>query len=247
MPVVLVPAGLLLGLALFSFSALAGIGLIILAALLAAYLFKKILVTLEAIYAKYARSRAGTKNLTIADVRDLTAHAVRKYIDEHPESKLRFSDPYNEHPAQMYMGPVYQHYRDHNILRSSSNSNSNVASFFGLVYITEVTRSQRSITAEAALFVTYDNKIHFIVPTKSRHLQKGQTVPDFRDCVDFATYDLKKISRTMMVALKHSLTIERPIDAQAERAELKAAAKNKAADAAAIKRANDLAKLKSKL
>ncbi|MES5045628.1 hypothetical protein ABVB72_10150 [Rhizobium nepotum] len=116
-----------------------------------------------------------------------------------------------------------------------------------MVIITEITKSQRSINAEAAVFVTCDNKIHFLVPTKCRELLKGQTVSDYRDCIDFATYDPKKIDRTMMAALKHSLTIERPIAEKAERTELKAAAKKRVADAAEIKRANDLAKLKSKL
>ena len=147
----------------------------------------------------------------------------------------------------MYMSAVYFHYSENPILRSSSNSNSNAGTFFGLVYITETTPSQRSINAEAAVFVTYDNKIHFIVPTKNRLLQRGSTVPDFSDCVDFDTYDPQKVGRTMMAALRCSLTIERPIAAQLERRELQNVANKKAEDAAAIKRATDLAKLKSKL
>lgn len=248
MPVILVPAGLLLGGALLFLSAYAGIALIILAVILAAYLFKKILLVFEATYAKYARGRAGTKNLTIAEVRELTVHAIRKYIEENPEANVRLAAPYDDHPALMYMSAVYFHYTENLILRSSSNSASNAGTFFGLVYIRQTTSSQRSISAEAAVFVTYDNKIHFIVPTNNRLLQRGTTPPpDFSDCVDFATYYPQKIGRTMMAALRCSLTIERPRAAQLERRELQNVANKKAEDAAAIKRANDLAKLKSKL
>ena len=95
MPVILIPTGLLLGGALLFLSAYAGIAVIILTALLAAYLFKKILVAIEAIYGKYARNRTGTKNLTIADVKELTVHAIRQYIERAGSGNLNSGDKWN--------------------------------------------------------------------------------------------------------------------------------------------------------
>lgn len=247
MPVVLVPAGLLLGGALLFLSTYIGVALIIGALLIGLFLLKKIASTFEALFAWRARKRAETTNLTVSDMRDLTVHAIKQYIADHPDAELRLESIPKGHQAMMYAGPIYHHYRDNPVLRSSRNVSSQEISLFGLVYIKHVTKSQRQVTAEAAVLVSYDNKIHFVVPSKERYLHVGSDVPDYRDYFSYSTFDPKTIAATMMKALSRSLEIELSIDAVAERKEQRNAASAKAEEAHAATRASDLEKLKSKL